>query len=232
MCGVLSCQRNLFAASHQGRFSCGHLRANGRPSEAKKRGSKSVAREVVRFRRHAQRDVLLDAKATILLPHWSPRQAQAPGRSLGRICDGRVLHRDGGPARLLARLRPCIIVPDAVAQLLDADVVETADLGADAAMLSPVGDIASKAAGETIRQKFGLACHDALAGEGRAVNLACAHILSYFEATQYDTPVNLAVPQIEADAHIMALDAATHGNQLNRTLAGARGVCCMFWMRR
>ena len=70
--------------------------------------------------------------------------------------------------------------------------------------------------------------------ERGAVNLACAHILSYFEATQYDTPVNLAVPQIEADAHIMALDAATRSDlELNRTLAGAReGSLLHVWMRQ
>lgn len=203
------------------------------PSEAKKRGSKSVMRrEVVRLVTAGtlSEDSLLDAKShnfIAALACLGKAQKAAWAVAWADMSTGGFFAAStelAGLPALLARLRPReIIVPDAVAQLLDADVVETADLGADAAMLSPVGDIASKAAGETIRQKFGLACHDALAGEGRAVNLACAHILSYFEATQYDTPVNLAVPQIEADAHIMALDAATRSNlELNRTLAGAR----------
>ena len=64
-------------------------------------------------------------------------------------------------------------------------------------MLSTVGDVTSKRAAEKIAADFGIACRDGLAHEGAAVNLACAHILGYFKATQYDTQISLQAPQVE-----------------------------------
>ena len=69
-------------------------------------------------------------------------------------------------------------------------------------MISPVADLASKAAAEKIALRFGIGCRDALADEGAALNLACAHMLAYFEATQYDTQLSLHAPQIEGAARI------------------------------
>ena len=151
---------------------------------------------------------------------------------------------------LLARLAPReIILPDAVAAAFDETLRDALEVGPGGGpgsanwsgnwdfgarggvietkqgvpMLSPVGDIASPAAGEMVRARFGVACHDALAGEGKAVNLACAHVLAYFDATQYDTQVSLQAPRPETDAQFMAIDAATRTNlELNRTLTGAR----------
>ncbi len=211
------------------------------PAEAKKRGSKSVVRrEVVRLVTAGtlNEDSLLDAKADNFIAalacrgkapkaDWAVAWADmSTGAFFASACNADAL-----PA-LLARLRPCeIIVPDAVA----AAMAESPALGAllhdsqgDGAspvrpMISTVGDVTSKLAAEKIAADFGIACRDGLAHEGAAVNLACAQILSYFKATQYDTQICLKAPQVERDAQIMALDAATRSNlELNRTLSGAR----------
>jgi DNA mismatch repair protein MutS len=139
---------------------------------------------------------------------------------------------------LLARLAPReIIIPDAVAHafsdasvdslevnaLITASITASINASANPPMLSPVGDLASPAAADAMRARFGVACHDALTAEGAAVTLACAHILAYFEATQYDTQITLSAPRLESDAQIMALDAATRSNlELNCTLSGGR----------
>jgi DNA mismatch repair protein MutS len=111
--------------------------------------------------------------------------------------------------------------------LVTASITASINASANPPMLSPVGDLASPAAADAMRARFGVACHDALTAEGvaegAAVTLACAHILAYFEATQYDTQITLSAPRLESDAQIMALDAATRSNlELNCTLSGGR----------
>jgi DNA mismatch repair protein MutS len=203
------------------------------PAEAKKRGSKSVVRrEVVRLVTAGtlNEDSLLDAKAHNFIAalaclgkmpkaEWAVAWADmSTGAFFAAQTDMAAL-----PA-LLARLGAReIIVPDAVAAALDDKSIITEALNGAAPMVSPVADMASKAAAEKIAARFGIGCRDALAHEGAAVNLACAHVLAYFEATQYDTQLSLHAPQPEAAAHIMALDAATRTNlELNRTLSGGR----------
>lgn len=211
------------------------------PAEAKKRGSKSVVgREVVRLVTAGtlSEDSLLEAKAHNFIAalaclgkapkaDWAVAWADM---STGAFFASRT-HAAALPA-LLARLNAReIIVPDAVSQGLEQEPSlhelvggGSGDAGGEgASMVSPVADLASKVAAEKIAARFGIGCRDALAGEGAAVNLACAHILAYFEATQYDTELSLRAPQLERDSHIMALDAATRTNlELNRTLSGLR----------
>jgi DNA mismatch repair protein MutS len=212
------------------------------PAEAKKRGSKSVVRrEVVRLVTAGtlNEDSLLDAKADNFIvalaclgkapkADWAVAWADM---STGMFFASAA--NSGALPALLARLAPReIIVPDAVAAAISENVMSENVLsgelmddsqGDGAAMVSHVRDVTSKYAAAKIADDFGMACRDALALEGAAVNLACAHILDYFEATQYDTQISLRAPQAERDAHIMALDAATRDNlELNRTLSGAR----------
>ena len=207
------------------------------PAEAKKRGAKAVVRrEVVRMVTAGtlNEDSLLDPEADNFIAalacrgkapraDWAVAWADmSTGGFFASACNGDAL-----PA-LLARLRPReIIVPDAVtAAMADSPTLggllhDSQDDGGP--MISTVGDVTSKLAAEKIAADFGIACRDGLAQEGAAVNLACAHILAYFEATQYDTQISLKAPQAERDAQIMALDAATRTNlELNRTLSGAR----------
>ena len=208
------------------------------PAEAKKRGSKSVVRrEVVRLVTAGtlNEDSLLDAKAHNFIAalaclgkapkaDWAVAWADM---STGAFFVARS-DADALPA-LLARLSAReIIIPDAVSQALEQEAAlqelwRDGQNGEGAAMLSPVADLPSKAAAEKIATRFGIGCRDALADEGAALNLACAHMLAYFEATQYDTQLSLRAPQLEGAAHMMALDGATRANlELNRTLSGAR----------
>jgi DNA mismatch repair protein MutS len=217
------------------------------PAEAKKRGSKSVVkREVVRLVTAGtlNEDTLLDAKSDNFIAAIACR-GKAPkadwALAWADMSTGSFFATPTNLAdlpALLARLAPReIILPDAVPESM-AD--RMADMGGEGSevealwhsmarppMVSPVADMASPAAAAEMRARFGLACHDALLAEGgegaAAVMLACAHILAYFNATQYDTEVALAPPRLETEAHIMALDAATRANlELNRTLSGAR----------
>jgi DNA mismatch repair protein MutS len=212
------------------------------PAAAKKRGSKSVVRrEVVRLVTAGtlSEETLLDAKthnfiAAIaclgnLTTHadtaeWAVAWADmSTGGFFAAKTNAAAL-----PA-LLARLMPReIILPEALRQAWEdkesgAGALPDLAHSASPPMVSPVADLASPAAAEAMQARFGMACHDALAAEGAAVNLACAHILAYFEATQYDTQITLSAPRLEGDDRIMALDAATRTNlELNRTLSGAR----------
>ena len=217
------------------------------PAAAKKRGSKAVVRRaVVRLVTAGtlSEETLLDAKthnfiaAIACLGNPQTDAATAAwalawaDMSTGGFFAAKTNAADL-PA-LLARLAPReIILPDAVAeapingdgaaQNLSLWLAENLSQAAHPPMLSPVADLASPAAHDAMRGRFGVACHDALAAEGAAVNLACAHILAYFEATQYDTQITLSAPRLEADDQIMALDAATRTNlELNRTLSGQR----------
>jgi DNA mismatch repair protein MutS len=225
------------------------------PAAAKKRGAKSVVRrEVVRLVTAGtlSEETLLDAKTDNFIAaiaclgnvaadaghsktsgQWAVAWADM---STGGFFAAKTNRAD--LSALLARLAPReIIIPDAVAHAfsdasvdsLEVNALITASINASAnpPMLSPVGDLASPAAADAMRARFGVACHDALTAEGvaegAAVTLACAHILAYFEATQYDTQITLSAPRLESDAQIMALDAATRSNlELNCTLSGGR----------
>ncbi|NCF79351.1 MAG: DNA mismatch repair protein MutS [Alphaproteobacteria bacterium] len=225
------------------------------PAAAKKRGAKSVVRrEVVRLVTAGtlSEETLLDAKTDNFIAAIACLGNVAAdaghGKTAGQWAVAWADMSTGGffvaktnradLSALLARLAPReIIIPDAVAHAFSdasADSLEvnapiTASINASAnpPMLSPVGDLASPAAADAMRARFGVACHDALTAEGAAegavVTLACAHILAYFEATQYATQITLSAPRLEGDAQIMALDAATRSNlELNRTLSGTR----------
>ena len=213
------------------------------PAEAKKRGAKAVVkRDVVRLVTAGtlNEDTLLDAKADNFIAAIACRGKAADADWALAWADMSTGGFFAAPTNLadlpalLARLAPReIILPYAVPDTMREALPKEAGEGFDVAalwqslprppMVSPVADMASRGAAENMRARFGVACHDALSTEGAAVNLACAHILAYFDATQYDTEVALAPPRLETDAHIMALDAATRANlELNRTLSGAR----------
>ena len=225
------------------------------PAAAKKRGAKSVVRrEVVRLVTAGtlSEETLLDAKTDNFIAaiaclgnvaadaghsktsgQWAVAWADM---STGGFFAAKTNRAD--LSALLARLAPReIIIPDAVAHafsdasvdslVVNALITASINASANPPMLSPVGDLASPAAADAMRARFGVACHDALTAEGvaegAAVTLACAHILAYFEATQYDTQITLSAPRLESDAQIMALDAATRSNlELNCTLSGGR----------
>jgi len=91
------------------------------------------------------------------------------------------------------------------------------------AMLTPVDNLVSAGLAEKLESRFAAAGRAALETAGRAVLVAAAHIVDYFDATQYGETVKLAAPKIESENGQMGLDAATRANlELTRTLAGQR----------
>ena len=208
------------------------------PSEAKKRGAKSVVRrEVVRLVTAGtlSEDALLDARQHNFLAAPSCVGAAENeswalawlDMSTGAFCVTPV--SSTGLAAQLARLAPQeILWPEHLA------VHEKASAARDnlantstGTMCSPVADIGSAAAADALHARFGAAINDGFAalpeGTRRAAQTACGLLLAYLEATQYGLEIPLAAPRLEADDGIMGLDAATRANlELTQTLSGQR----------
>ena len=195
------------------------------PSEAKKRGSKSVVRrDVVRLVTAGtlSEEALLDARRHNFLaalaclgtaenPEWALAWLDmSTGEFSVSATDAPAL-----PA-LLARLAPReLIIPDTLeaahhpAQEVAAEWVSTAVAGVDMA-----------AAERLLQDAFGTATLDVLRAS-RACLIAAAQALAYVQATQYDSRVSLQPPRLEAGDGLMGLDAATRSNlELWRTQSG------------
>ncbi len=224
------------------------------PAIAKKRGSKAVVkREVVRLVTAGtiSEDGLLSAKehnfivALACLGHgakadWALAWADmSTGEFAATACRFDTLSAQ------LARLAPReILLPQAVEAAFYEKPSDPASPSVgtsgmqneapkpwdmvDQPMLTPVDDLATAKLASFMQERFGAAGWAALEAAGRAVGLAAAHIVDYFDATQYgDTQfgstVKLSAPHIESETGFMGLDAATRANlELTRTLAGAR----------
>ncbi len=221
------------------------------PAAAKKRGSKAVVkREVVRLVTAGtlSEDGLLSAKEHNFIvalaclgnaeeaekADWALAWADmSTGEFAAAAC-----HLDNLSAQL-ARLAPReILIPHAVEQAFDQPHKPSSNTSGKTSikpwdmpekpMLTVVDNLASSKLATTVEARFGAAGWGALEEAGRAVTLAAAHIVDYFDATQYgDTPhgstVKLATPRIESESGFMGLDAATRANlELTRTMAGTR----------
>lgn len=200
------------------------------PKEAKKRGSKAVVkREVVRLVTAGtlSEEGLLEAKAHNFIVALAHLGSAAAGdwalawadMSTGEFAASAV--SANAMATQLARLGPReIVLPAAAETALDGatpwDILDTP-------MLSRTDDLTLAAAEKSLQVRFGAACLAALQEEGRAVALAAALVVDYFDATQYGNTVKLASPEAENQNGLMGLDAATRSNlELTRTLSGAR----------
>jgi len=201
------------------------------PTEAKKRGAKSVVqREVIRLVTPGTltEDALLDARSSNYLAALARDRAARKaeyGIAWIDISTGsfRVTGADrAGLAAELARIAPRELI---LAEPVFSDP-ELADVWrlADAEMTplpAPLFDSATAAS--RLAEAFAVASIDAFGSFGRAEIAAAAAILAYVERTQIKARPQLAPPQREIAGGTMQIDAATRGNlELTATLAGER----------
>ena len=195
------------------------------PSEAKKRGSKSVVRrDVVRLVTAGtlSEDALLEARRNNFLAALACLGTdERPDWALAWLdmSTGEFFVRPTGPetlTALLARIAPGeVLLPDlaeAARRLVD-----------DMATPPPIGSVAaldSKAAADLLTQEFG---DDAIAAlkEARSLCVAAGQALAYVRATQFDSALCLRAPMAEEGDRLMGIDAASLANlEVLRTQSG------------
>ncbi len=195
------------------------------PSEAKKRGAKSVvARDVVRLVTPGTltEDSLLDARSNNFLASL----ARAEGRlalawldiSTGEFCVGLT-----GFAQLqadLARLDPGeLLLPERLAE--SAELAETLDELGERISREPDADFDSQRGERRLRDLFSVASLQAFGDFSRAELAACGGLIAYVGATQKGKLPRFKVPRQQASGAAMAIDPATRRNlELLRTLSG------------
>jgi DNA mismatch repair protein MutS len=203
------------------------------PAEARRRGSKSIVRrDVVRLVTPGTltEDRLLDARRSNYLAalarqrgadgtsdHWSLAWADM---STGAF---RVAETDtAGLPALLARVEAReLLVAD---HLLADEEVKRPLAGAGAALVPlPRAFFDGATAHDRLAAFYGVRSLDAFGGYGRGEATAAAALVAYVEKTQVGARPPLDPPRRDADAGVMAIDAATRANlELVRTLAGER----------
>ena len=226
MCGVPvhSAEAYLLTLIRKG-FKVAICEQTEDPSEAKKRGSKSVvARAVVRVVTPGTltEDQLLAARRHNYLAAIA-RVGGATALAWADISDG-AFHvapvEEGGLSHILARIEPAeLLVPDVL--MGDEAVGPTVrELGPRATIL-PAIKFDSAAGERLLKTHFGVAALDAFGSYGRAEIAAAGVVLSYLELTQKGKLPALSPPKAEAPSHVMTIDAATRRNlELVETLAG------------
>ncbi len=202
------------------------------PSEAKKRGAKSVVRrDVVRLVTPGtltEENLLIPGRANILCSVARVKISDteftyaiaAVDISTGsfNVCSCLKVNLSSE----LARLEPSeLVMSDALHQLLD-----LRDIWADCrAAITPFGSDAfeSSSAQQRLQNFFGLATLDGIAAFTRAELSAAASVLSYIERTQLGTRPRILPPKRNDTAAFMQIDGATRANlELTRTLSGER----------
>ena len=192
------------------------------PAEAKRRGSKIVARAVVRVITSGTlvEDGLLDARQ----PNFLAALAQCQG-GLGLawidISIGDLMAQPVPPGELpavLARLEPGeLLVPEPLAA--------SAGLADWRERLTPLPSsrFGEDAGRRRLHALFGVAALDGFGAFSTAEVAALGALVEYVELTQKGRLPRIAPPRRQADGVAMHIDAATRRNlELTRTIAGER----------
>jgi len=197
------------------------------PSEAKKRGAKSVvARAVQRLVTPGTltEDTLLDARAHNYLAALARVGSEGElGLAWADVSTGEFavtgVSRSGLGAEL-ARLSPGeLLVPEGFAA--DEDNGEILAHSGAAITLLPAARFDSGNAERRLKDHFAVAALDGFGAFSRAELGAMGALLDYVELTQVGRMPALAAPRRVATAETMAIDAATRANlELVRTLPG------------
>jgi len=207
------------------------------PSEAKKRGAKSVVkREVVRLVTPGTltEDALLEARASNLLAALGRSGADfaiaSADMSTGEFSVAAV-----GPNEIateLARLSPReLLIPDA----LLAQEEFAALFKAQGLALSPLpGSRFDSANGErALKSHYDMLSLDGLGAFSRAELSAAGALIAYLELTQKGAKVALQRIARVSPSHFMGIDAATRRNlELTQTLSGQRSGSLLAGMDR
>lgn len=197
------------------------------PSEARKRGSKSIVRrDVVRVVTPGTltEDGLLDARGANRLAAVASRAGQAAVAavelSTGEVEAMRVA--PGGLAAALAALQPSeILVPDRL--FADADVAQA--LKAAGGLVQPMAQALAEPAAAQARLKrlYGVQTLDGFGPLTGAETAALGLIAAHLETTQAGRTPALSAPRRAGEADAMAIDPATRASlEIERTQAGGR----------
>jgi DNA mismatch repair protein MutS len=197
------------------------------PSEAKKRGSKSIVRrDVVRVVTPGTltEDGLLDARGANRLAAVALRAGQAAVAavelSTGEV-EAMLVGRDG-LAAALASLQPSeILVPDRL--FGEADIA--AALKAAGGVIQPMAQaLAEPAAAEArLKRLYGVETLDGFGALSGAEISALGLIAAHLETTQAGRLPALSAPRRAGEVDAMAIDPATRASlEIERTQAGAR----------
>jgi DNA mismatch repair protein MutS len=197
------------------------------PSEAKKRGSKSIVRrDVVRIVTPGTltEDGLLDARGANRLAAVAVRSGQAAVASV-ELSTGEVecltVARDG-LASALAALQPSETL---VADRLFADEIVSAALKAAGGVIQPMASaLAEPSASEArVKRLYGVDTLDGFGQLSGAEVSALGLIAAHLEVTQAGRLPALSAPRRAAEADVMAIDPATRASlEIERTLSGGR----------
>ncbi len=197
------------------------------PAEAKKRGSKSVVRrDVVRLVTPGTltEENLLSARQNNYLAALARSQAEYALAWLD-ISTGDFRVNRVTPANLDAELSRI----QAGELILSASVLSAEDLGDGLAdwqsILSLVESHSfdSTLAEKTLKENFGAAILEDMAGAGRAELAACGALITYLQETQKGKMPKLARPMVMGTDSSMIIDGATRRNlELTHTLSGDR----------
>ncbi len=197
------------------------------PAEAKKRGSKSVVRrDVVRLVTPGTltEENLLSARQNNYLAALARSQAEYALAWLD-ISTGDFRVSRVTPANLDAELSRI----QAGELILSASVLSAEDLGDGLAdwqsILSLVESHSfdSTLAEKTLKENFGAAILEDMAGAGRAELAACGALITYLQETQKGKMPKLARPMVMGTDSSMIIDGATRRNlELTHTLSGER----------
>ncbi len=199
------------------------------PSEAKKRGSKSVVkRDVVRLVTPGTltEDTLLDARRNnYLMAVARAGGGEAYAIAWVDISTGEFVTCETDLKTLaadFARLEPGeIVVPDSV--LSDPETGHLWEGFGSALTPLPASRFDSTSGERRLKEFFGVAALEGFGEFSRADKAACGALLDYVSLTQVGNMPALRPPVREHSGAAMLIDAATRANlELTRTLAGAR----------
>jgi len=197
------------------------------PSEAKKRGSKSIVRrDVVRVVTPGTltEDGLLDARGANRLAAVAVRGGQAAVASV-ELSTGEVeavLTTREGVAAVLAALQPSeILVPDR----LFADEILSAALKSVSGLVQPLAQaLAEPSAAEArLKRLYGVGSLDGFGALSGAEISALGLIAAHLETTQAGRIPVLSAPRRAGEADAMAIDPATRASlEIDRAQGGGR----------
>ena len=197
------------------------------PSEAKKRGAKSVvARDVVRIVTPGTitEDALLDGTRNNFLAALTDVQGALALAWLDMSTGSFSVQPidPAGVAAALARIDPGeVLVPERLLQ--NTDLFDAFRDWKDDLVPLPSVRFDSDAARRRLEGFYGVAALDGFGAFGRAEVAACGGLMDYVELTQKGRLPRLDTPRRVANGAVVEIDAATRRNlEFTRTLAGER----------
>ena len=198
------------------------------PSEAKKRGSKSVVRrEVVRLVTPGTltEDNLLDARGSNIIMSLIRTPSGDHAIAWADVSDGMFKSCASDPdglAAQIASLSPREIV---LSETVYSDQDFLKSLNIEQIALTPQPDIKFdvRSATRRLSEQFGVGGLEGLGDFSKAEIAAAGGLLDYLELTQAGSPVRLSAPKSSKRAGYLSIDPATRASlEIDRTQKGTR----------